>query len=88
VTSFDDPVQGLLTGCLLTGCLLTGESRLAAIPRRENSRQRGRFFPNRLCKLRARVEPAIGRRKRFKRVAMRGEKTGISYSAMISFAVG
>jgi transposase len=58
------------------------------IPRRENSKQRGRFFPKRLYKLRARVEQAIGKLKRFKRVAMRCEKTDISYSAFISFACG
>jgi transposase len=56
------------------------------IPRRENSKQRGRFFPKRLYKLRARVEQAIGKLKRFKRIAMRCEKTDISYSAFISFA--
>jgi transposase len=58
------------------------------IPRRENSKQRGRFFPKRLDKLRARVERSIGKLKRFKRVAMRCEKTDISYSAIISFACG
>ncbi len=51
------------------------------IPRRENSKQRGRFFPKRLYKLRARVEQSIGKLKRFKRVAMRCKKTDISYSA-------
>jgi hypothetical protein len=54
------------------------------IPRRENSKQRGRLFPKRLYKLRARIEQAIGK---LKRVAMRCEKTDISYSAIISFAV-
>jgi Transposase DDE domain len=58
------------------------------IPRRENSKQSGRFFPKRLCKLRARIEQAIGELKRFKRVAMRCEKTDISYSAIVSFACG
>ena len=58
------------------------------ISRRENSEQRGRFFPKRLYKLRARVEQAIGKLKRFKRVAMRCEKTDISYSAIIGFARG
>ena len=58
------------------------------IPRRENSKQRGRFFPRRLYKLRARVEQAIGKLKGFKRVAMRCDKTDISYSAIISFACG
>ncbi len=58
------------------------------IPRRENSKQRGRFFPKRLYKLRARIEQTIGKLKRFKRVAMRCEKTDISYSAIISLACG
>jgi len=56
------------------------------IPRRENSKQRRRFFPRRLYKLRARIEQTIGKLKRFKRVAMRCEKTHISYSAIVSFA--
>ena len=55
------------------------------IPRRENSKERGRFFPKRLYKLRARIEQTIGKLKRFKRVAMRCEKTDISYSAIIGF---
>jgi transposase len=58
------------------------------IPRRENSKQKGRFFPKRLYKLRARIEQTIGKLKRFKRVAMRCEKTDISYSAIVSFACG
>ncbi len=58
------------------------------IPRHENSRQRGRVFPKRLYKLRARIEQTIGKLKRFKRVAMRCEKTDVSYSAIISFACG
>jgi transposase len=58
------------------------------IPRRENSKRRGRFFPKRLYRLRARIEQTIGKLKRFKRVAMRCEKTDISYSAIISFACG
>jgi transposase len=56
------------------------------IPRRENSKQRGRFFPKRLYRLRARVEQTIGKLKRFKRVAMRCDKTTTSYAAFISFA--
>ena len=56
------------------------------IPRRENSRQRGKFFPKRLYRLRARIEQTIGKLKRFKRIAMRCEKTDTSYSAFISFA--
>jgi transposase len=58
------------------------------IPRRENSKQRGRFFPKSLYKLRARVEQTMGKLKRFKCVAMRCEKTDISYSAIVSLRAG
>ena len=60
----------------------------SVIPRRENSKRRGRCFPTQLYKLRARVEQTTGKLKRFKRVAMRCEKTAVSYSAIISFACG
>jgi transposase len=56
------------------------------IPRREHSKQRGRFFPKRLYRLRARIEQTIGKVKRFKRIALRCDKTAISYSAFVSFA--
>ena len=56
------------------------------IPRRGNSKQRGRFFPKGLYKFRARIEQTMGKLKRFKRVAMRCEKTDTSYSAIVSFA--
>ena len=51
-----------------------------------NSKQRGRFFPKKLYKLRARIEQTIGKLKRFKRIALRCEKTDVSFSAFISFA--
>jgi len=56
------------------------------IPRKANSKQRGRFFPKKLYKLRARIEQTIGKLKRFKRIALRCEKTDISFGAFISFA--
>lgn len=56
------------------------------IPRRENAKERGRFFPKRLYKLRARIEQTIGKLKRFKRIAFRCEKTIASFAALVSFA--
>ena len=56
------------------------------IPRRETSKERGRFFPKRLYKLRARIEQTIGKLKRFKRIALRCDKTKASFTALISFA--
>jgi hypothetical protein len=46
------------------------------IPRRENSKQRGRFFPKRLYKLRARIEQTIGKLKRFNRLRKIGGLEG------------
>lgn len=56
------------------------------IPRKSNSKERGRFFPKKLYKLRARIEQTIGKLKRFKRVAFRCDKTDVSFSAFASFA--
>lgn len=58
------------------------------IPRKVNSKERGRFFPKKLYKLRARIEQTIGKLKRFKRIALRCEKTDTSYAAFIDFACG
>src|SRR5450432_1730037 len=56
------------------------------IPYRSNNKSRPKFFPKLLYRTRARVEQAIGKLKRFKRVAMRCEKTAESYAAFVSFA--
>jgi transposase len=52
---------------------------------RENTRNRPNFFPKGLYKMRARIEQAVGKLKRFKRIAMRCEKTAESYAAIVSF---
>ena len=44
------------------------------------------FFPKGLYRRRARIEQAIGKLKRFKRVALRCEKTAESYAAVVAFA--
>jgi transposase len=56
------------------------------IPYRSNVKDKPKFFPKVLYKARARVEQAMGKLKRFKRVAMRCEKTAASYDAIVSFA--
>ena len=56
------------------------------IPYRSNIKDRPKFFPKRLYRLRARVEQFIGKLKRFKRVAMRCEKTKQNYAAFIALA--
>jgi transposase len=56
------------------------------IPRKANSKQRGRFFPMLLFRLRARIEQTMGKLKRFKRIALRCDKTAASFEAFTSFA--
>ena len=58
------------------------------IPHRENAKNKPRFFPKLLYKTRARIEQAMGKLKRFKRIAMRCEKTAESYAAIVSFGCG
>jgi transposase len=45
-----------------------------------------KFFPKLLYKTRARIEQAVGKLKRFKRVALRCEKTKTSFEAIVCFA--
>jgi transposase len=56
------------------------------IPYRSNAKNRPAFFPKALYRRRARIEQAIGKLKRFKRVALRCEKTAESYAAIVAFA--
>jgi len=56
------------------------------IPYRSNARDRPTFFPKMLYRGRARIEQAMGKLKRFKRVALRCEKTDESYAAFVAFA--
>ncbi len=56
------------------------------IPHRSNAKDRPKFFPKALYKGRARIEQAMGKRKRFKRVAFRCEKTAESYAALVAFS--
>ena len=55
-----------------------------AIPYRENAVARPAFFPKILYKGRARVEQGIGKIKRFKRIALRCEKTAQNFAAFLA----
>jgi transposase len=57
-----------------------------AIPYRENAAAKPVFFPNILYKGRARIELGIGKLKRFKRIALRCEKTAQNFAAFVSLA--
>jgi transposase len=56
------------------------------IPYRKNITTRPKFFPRALYKGRARIEQTIGKLKRFKRIALRCEKTAQNFAAFISLA--
>ncbi len=58
------------------------------IPYRSNAKERPAFFPKALYRGRARIEQAIGKLKRFKRIALRCEKTAANYAAIVAFACG
>ena len=58
------------------------------IPTKSNAKNRPKFFPTILYKGRARIEQAFGKLKRFKRVALRCEKTAKSFASIVSLALG
>jgi transposase len=58
------------------------------IPFKSSARTRPRFFPRALYKARARIEQLVGKLKRFKRVALRCEKTAQNYGSVVALALG
>lgn len=58
------------------------------IPHKANEKAKPAFFAKTLYKARARIEQGIGVLKRFKRVALRCEKTAQNYRSIIRFAAG
>ena len=58
-----------------------------AIPYRANAKEKPRCFPKALYRGRARIEQTIGKLKRFKRVALRCEKTDENYGSLVALAL-
>jgi len=58
------------------------------IPHKANEKDKPAFFPKTLYKARARIEQEFGRLKRFKRIALRCEKTKRNFISVVSFAAG
>ena len=58
------------------------------IPHKANEKNAPAFFAQTLYKARARIEQGFGRLKRFKRVALRCEKTARNFRSIVSFAAG
>ncbi len=59
---------------------------LTVIPYRKNVINRPKWFARALYRGRARVEQAVGKLKRFKRIALRCEKTVTNFNSFIALA--
>ena len=57
------------------------------IPFRNTAKDKPAFFPKALYRGRARIEQAVGKLKRFKRVALRCEKTAQNYASLVAFGL-
>jgi len=61
---------------------------IPVIPYKSNARNKPEYFPKTLYKGRARIEQGVGRLKRFKRIALRCEKTALNYLSFVHLAAG
>ncbi|CAN7182186.1 hypothetical protein LJR237_000387 [Bosea sp. LjRoot237] len=59
---------------------------IPVIPHKANERDKPRFFAKALYRGRARIEQAVCKLKRFKRVALRDEKIGRNFAAIVALA--
>jgi transposase len=58
------------------------------IPFKASAKNQPAFFPKVLYRARARIEQLVGKLKRFKRVALRCEKTAQNYGSVVALALG
>ena len=61
---------------------------IPVIPHKANEKDRPGFFAKAIYKGRARIEQAVGKLKRFKRVALRCEKTKRNFASIVALAAG
>ena len=57
------------------------------IPVKTTAKDRPAFFPKALYRARARIEQCVGKLKRFKRIALRCEKTARNYGSFVAFGL-
>ena len=58
------------------------------IPYKATAKARPTFFPRALYRARARIEQLVGKLKRFKRIALRCEKTSTNFASLVALALG
>lgn len=61
---------------------------IAVIPHKKNEKDKPAFFAKTLYKGRARIEQAVGKLKRFKRIALRCEKTKRNFASFVALSAG
>ncbi|WP_158875059.1 IS5 family transposase [Antarcticirhabdus aurantiaca] len=61
---------------------------IPVIPHKANEKAKPGFFAKALYRGRARIEQTVGKLKRFKRVALRCEKTKRNFASIVSLAAG
>jgi transposase len=61
---------------------------IAVIPHKSNEKTKPTRFATALYRGRARIEQAVGKLKRFKRVALRCEKTRRNFASFVALAAG
>ncbi len=65
-----------------------GRGICPVIPHRSTAKARPAFFPRALYRARARIEQLVGKLKRFKRIALRCEKTDGNFASVVALALG
>ena len=61
---------------------------IPVIPQETNAATPAKHFARALYRGRARIEQAVGKLKRFKRLALRGEKTKANFASFTALAIG
>jgi transposase len=61
---------------------------IAVIPHKSNEKTKPVRFPKAIYRGRARIEQAVGKLKRFKRIALRCEKTSRNFASFVALAAG
>ena len=61
---------------------------IPVIPHKTNEKEQPAMFGKLLYRARARIEQAVGQLKRFKRVALRCEKTKRNFNSIVALAAG
>lgn len=61
---------------------------IPVIPQKTNAATPAQHFARALYRGRARIEQAVGKLKRFKRIALRCEKTKVNFASFTALAIG